>query len=320
MISIDVDEIPDSKWNNRLLSSGLGTIYQTKEMKINYERQGQKPFFLKFINTKGNIIGQLILRESSRFAKKGAAGSALKKIPGMKKLVYIWNYGPVIFDQEADVDVYLSLEKFLIEKGCKVSGWTHPFFPGNATILSKNFNIQKWGTFIINLQKPKDEIYQKIEKHNGRKNIERSLKRGVEIEEINEKSLLEYTELRNKMNDSQEEDYKKMLQWWRLLKPLGYSGFLARKDGKAIGGLLFSYFDKFIIEGGVARSSEDTTKKLYAQDLIKWKIIEWGVENRMKFYNLAGFNPKPTSKKEEGIFRYKKKWGGDIYNYWHINR
>ncbi len=37
-------------------------------------------------------------------------------------------------------------------------------------------------------------------------------------------------------------DYQATLDWWRRIKPIGYSGFLARKEGKAISGILFSYF------------------------------------------------------------------------------
>ena len=70
----------------------------------------------------------------------------------------------------------------------------------------------------------------------------------------------------------------------------------------------------------MARSSEDYVKKLYSQDLIKWKIIEWGVQRKMNYYDLAGANPNPTSEKEKGILRYKRKWGGKRYDYNIIQR
>ena len=38
----------------------------------------------------------------------------------------------------------------------------------------------------------------------------------------------------------------------------------------------------------------------------------------MKYYDLTGFNPNPISQKEEGIVRYKKKWGGTPYYYYRI--
>ena len=105
-----------------------------------------------------------------------------------------------------------------------------------------------------------------------------------------------------------------------MLKPIGYSGYLAKKDDVVLGGLMFSSFNKLIIEGGVVRTIEDVNKKLYSQDLIKWNIIEWGIENKMNYYDLAGFNPQPISKKEEGIKRYKEKWGGERRNFWLIRK
>ena len=73
-----------------------------------------------------------------------------------------------------------------------------------------------------------------------------------------------------------------MCNWWKILKPVGYSGFLAKKDNVLIGGIMFSTFNNYIIKGGVARSDYDTKMKLYSQDLIKWNIIQWGIKNRMK--------------------------------------
>ena len=43
--------------------------------------------------------------------------------------------------------------------------------------------------------------------------------------------------------------------------------------------------------------------------------MEWGIKNKMKYYDLSGFNPEPISSKEEGIIKYKKKWGGKPYYY-----
>ena len=102
------------------------------------------------------------------------------------------------------------------------------------------------------------------------------------------------------------QDYEHFLETMKYLKPTGRTGFLARKDGRPISGLLFSSVCGHIIEGAVVRSKEDYLNKFYSQDLVRWKIIEWGVGNNMKYYNLAGFNPQPISSKEEGIMRYKK--------------
>jgi len=320
MISIETSDEADSLWNVNLLKTEFATIYQTKEWAEIILNLGRTPLFLKFVNNKGKIIGQLLINMTSRLARKGILQSFMQKIPISSTLLYSWSYGPIIFDEENNI--YNELKDFLFTKKVRVSGTGHPFH-NIIPEKDKRFVIKNWSTFLIDLTKPKNELYDNIDKHSGRKNIERSINRGILVEEITEKSLAQYSEMVNAERKSVKGnliDYEHLLKSWRLLKPLGYSGFLAKKDGIPIGGLLFSYLNGHIIEGGVARSVFDTKNKLYSQDLIKWKIIEWGIENNMKFYNLAGINPNPESKKEEGILRYKKKWGGTKYDYWIIRR
>ncbi|MEX1053802.1 MAG: hypothetical protein WEC35_05315 [Nitrosopumilaceae archaeon] len=323
MISVEASETPDSNWNERLIQSGLGTINQTIQRGIHFERNGQPPLYLKFIDSKGKIVGQLLIGRLSRFEKRGIGRTILQNIPTLKKIVYFWIYGPIFFDSTNCSDIWSSLRTFLDSQNAIPYGTTNPLLKNDSSILSKNFQTKEWATSIIDLHKTTEELYDNIDKHSGRKNIERAQKRGVHIEEITEKSLLEYHELQNQSKQRRHEevtDFQNTLDWWRLIKPLGYTGFLAKKEGKAIGGLTFSFFNRIIVEAGVARSIDDIEKKLYPQDLIKWKIIEWGVKNKMKFYDLAGFNPYPKTKKEEGIKRYKTKWGGIKYTYWIIKK
>lgn len=318
MISIKEDVEPDSDWNKRLLASGLATIYQTKEWSKNLKNIGQNPIFLLFYEN-NEIVAQLLASENKRFTKKGFVGNVLKKLSS-RKIMLTWSYGPIIFNQKLNSSVYTALEKFLLSKKYKISGSQHPLSAHDVSYL-KHLKTKQWGTFLINLNKSKKEIYEKIDKHSGRKNIERAMKRGVIIEEITENNLQDYVNLFNITSESMDREKTTIeytINWWKFLSPLGYSGFLAKKDDKVLSGMFFSYLGKFIIEGGIIRSDEDKKNNLYSQDLIKWKIIEWGIDNKMNFYNLAGFNPNPTSEKEKGILRYKKKWGGEQIPYWLI--
>ena len=321
MISIEVDTKPDINWNKRLLESGFGTVYQAEERALQLEAGNIPSYFLKFVDPKGDIIGQLLTSIKERFEGKKLKTKILKSVPGLNKDSCEWSYGPVIFRSGYDSEIYSLIQDFLQTKNFRVKGWTHPLLPGNPEVIQKHFQIKKWGTFLINLDRSKDEIYKNFDKHSCQKNIERSIKRGVEIEELTEKTLSEYYELINKMREGvgrERSDFEIFTNRWKKFKPLGYSGFLARKDGNLIGGLLFTYTNRHIIEIGVARSKEDTENNLYSQDLLKWKIIEWGIENNMKYYDLTGFNPEPISKKEEGIIQYKKKWGGTPHYYYRI--
>ena len=318
MITLEIEKAPDDNWNNRLLGSDGGNIYQTKEYGIHLKRMGQTPLFAKFIDGKGNITGQLLFGSIPRFKNKGNMGKLLNIFPGIAKEIYRWTYGPVIFNNKFNDEIFVAIKKLIKLKQCLIYGKTNPFILNDVKSLEKNFRIKKWKTALINLQEDKDTLYNNIDKHSGRKNIERSIKRCVSVEEITEKNISEYVKLRNDTvtEETNKVTDKEMLDWLQLLRPIGYGGFMARVNEIPIGGIFFSSFNKIIIEGGIARSKKDFELKLYSQDLIKWKIIEWGINNNMRFYDLAGFNPNPSNAKEEGIKRYKEKWGGKIVTYW----
>ena len=318
MISVEIDTKPDKNWNKRLFESKLGTIFQTKE-RGNFESVKHKIIYLIFKDETNSIVGQNIIKVSERFTNNNNKEKLFSKIPTSRKKLYSWVYGPVIFKKEKSKEIFDAFKQFLISEKCAISGWTNILFPGKPQSLSSNYEVLPWGTLLIDLSQSKETVYGNISKHSGRKNIERSIKRGVTVEEITEKSLLEYSNLMNEMKKNDGRDpsqFENLLRRWKTYKPVGYSGFLARKDDHVLGGLLFSYVDGHILEAGVARSEIDRLNHYYSQDLIKWKLIEWGIDNGLKYYDLAGFNPHPTSEKERGIFRYKEKWGGTPY-YFH---
>jgi lipid II:glycine glycyltransferase (peptidoglycan interpeptide bridge formation enzyme) len=319
LLSLEIKEEPDEQWNNRLFKSNLATIYQTKEWGDLLMTERRKPNFIKFIDEKGNIVGQLLVFFETN-TKKPFLKNLAKKILNKKKSIYTWSYGPIIFEKIYFQEIMIKLVNFLKSKNSKIKGVGHPLLESDIDFLKPKIEITNWITFMIDLNCTEDQIYQKIEKHSGKKNIERSIRRGVNIEEISYNSLMDYVNLINKTrNDKEKLSLEQMQKTWNTLRPLGYSGILAKKDGIPVGGLMFSFLNRYIIEAGVARSEEGFKENLYSQDLIKWKIIQWGVKNEMKFYNLAGANPKPATKKEEGILRYKTKWGGKKYHYWIIN-
>jgi len=321
MIIIRESSEPDVEWNKRLISSELGTIYQTIERAKIIKNKGIEPVFLKFLDSESNIMGQLLANIHYPFNNAGTIKSILKHLPNIKEKLFRWSYGPIIFDAKYIDEVYLSLENFLKTKKYKVSGWQHPLQTNSLNQLNYKFKVKMWSTFLIDLSQDIEKIYKNIAKHNGRKNIERSMKRGVIIEEINENNLEEFYDLRKRNVEAlgaKMESFEKVLEEWKILREIGHGGLLAKKNDKVLSGMLFSFVNGFIIERNVARSDLDHTENFYSQDLIRWKIIEWGNQKKFRYYNLAGFNPQPISKKEEAIYQYKKKWGGTRYDYYNI--
>jgi lipid II:glycine glycyltransferase (peptidoglycan interpeptide bridge formation enzyme) len=316
VIKIKIEESFDEQWNQRLLNSVTGSIYQTKEYSEFIQHKGWSPRFLKFIDNDENIVGQILLSTYSRFQKKKGF-KFLNFVPIIKKSIYRWVFGPVIFDLSKSTEIHVSLSQFLNSQNCKVSGSEHPLIPNSFQPMNSSFHLENWGTFLIDLKTSSDLLFKKFDKHSARKNIERSQKRGVVITEINENNLFEYYELLKETKSKVDWNvtFDEILFLWKKLKPIGFTGFLATHEEIPVGGILISYFNNYINEWGVGRSKLDYSKKLYSQDLLKWHIINWGIQNNHNFYDLTGANPNPSSEKESGILRYKKKWAGKYVEY-----
>jgi len=316
MISLEVTDKPDKNWDNRLLQTFQGTVYQTQECANAAKLLGNEPLFLKFLNNKGKIVGQLMIISHKRFEKKGKVGKILRKIPIIKNTIFRWTYGPVIFDDNFLDDICNELSKFLISKKVIVIGSEPALSDGILSTMGKPFVIKNWSTFLVDLTLDLKTLWEKMDKHSARKNIERSKKRGIIIKEMNKSDLKTYRKMGFEIGKiNQESSLHTAEKWWDELSQVGMTGFLAFDHNIPVGAILVSSFNNYINEWGIIRTKRDTSLKLYSQDFLKWKIIEWGIENKFKYFDLTGVNPNPSDSKESGIYRYKKKWGGKLINF-----
>lgn len=58
-------------------------------------------------------------------------------------------------------------------------------------------------------------------------------------------------------------------------------------------------------------------RKLFANHLLTWNLLNWGSEQGFRFFDFVGVNPNPESRspREEGIYRFKARWGGRMLTY-----
>jgi hypothetical protein len=315
VITLEFSCEPDSKWNQRLLDSKLGSMQQTKEYGYSKSKVGASPLFLKFITSNGEIVGQLLILLYSKLENKGKIGRILQKFVNDKFILAKWVYGPIIFNENYKDEINLVLQNFLIQKKYKIWGSEFPL----QSIFSNNvtpFTLKQWGTFLIDLSLNKEDIWKKLDKHSAKKNVKRSQERNVEIREMTKSDLQIYYNLyKNSAKKNSNVGISFLEEQWNILHPIGYSGFIAFENNIPIGAIRVSSFNGYINEYSIIRSERDTKEKLYSQDLLKWKIIEWGLENNFSYYDLSGINLNPNNIKEKGIFRYKQKWGGKLTKY-----
>ncbi|OLC93319.1 MAG: hypothetical protein AUI92_03170 [Thaumarchaeota archaeon 13_1_40CM_3_38_6] len=304
------DDAPDDEWNERLLKSEFGTIFQTTEYG-KYEELIQKsePKYYKFRDKNDAVVGQILLFKQSR-----GKGKLTKFIP---RISLTWTHGPVVLNDSYYNEISAKLCNFLSSKNFQ--GSPHPQDKKFVFQDKYNFEKQDAATFIIDLNQRLEDIFKNTDKKSVQKNIERSRDRGVTINEFtinDDDDVKNYSVLLNehrKSNDLLGYSHEQVKEVLKLATSKGTgAGFLAWYKKKPIGGIFISAFNRYINEWGIARDKTDTDEKLYAQDLLRWTIIEWGKKNGCRFYDLSGFK-YPVSKqsqKEKGIYQNKKKWGG----------
>ena len=315
LISIETTLEPDKNWNNRMIGSKTGTFVQTKEFADSKKLFGAEPLYFTFLDNTGKIVGQLVSLIHEKYQNRGKLGKILKSLPGTKNALCRWFYGPVIFDNNFELQIQEELYKFLNSKKYQVWGSAHPFSNCSFSNFKKPFSISDWATFVLDLD-TKDTIWENMAKHSARKNIERSQSRNVTIKQMQRNDLELFLQLsNNSTKDLEPIPIFTLKKQWDLLQPVGYDGFIAYENNEPIGGIKIASFNGYLYEFEVIRTKHDYTKKLYSQDLLKWHIINWGIKNNFSFYDFAGINPNPINDKEKGIFRYKQKWGGNLMNF-----
>ncbi|NQT71756.1 MAG: peptidoglycan bridge formation glycyltransferase FemA/FemB family protein [Chloroflexi bacterium] len=178
----------------------------------------------------------------------------------------------------------------------------------------KHYEYEDHLNFLIRLDQSEDELWKQIHRAR-RKNINRAIRQGVEIEEIHDKRLLEvfYGLLR--------ETYASVgipLAHTTLfeaafdtLYPVDMAKFLlAKHNGKHIGARVVLLFNGAVYDwyAGASQQSLD----LYPNDLLVWHVLRWGAKNGYKQFDFGGAG-KPDV--EYGPREFKRRFGGSLVNY-----
>lgn len=327
MISIKIENEPDSNWNQRLHKVSTGTIFQTFQYGQYFKKRlGGKPIYLKFYKNHKKLVAQLLAFKLFKgrgklqqiFGRDHFYSMALIASKVLPKYLR-WNFGPVIFENDSKSEIIESLGNFIISNNLEFQGSPHPLnsnyeFPSNF-----GFVREESATFIIDLRDGHEKILNNMDKRSARKNVKRSQERGVTITEIKSNNdLMLYYELQlqhrktNNLIPYSFDDIKKRNE---LLGSLGTIGFLAWYNNNPVAGIFINTFNGYISQSGSTRSIIDTNEKLHSQDLLKWHIINWGIEHDCNYYDLAGVNLNNPSIKETGIYKHKKKWGGKLITF-----
>lgn len=175
---------------------------------------------------------------------------------------------------------------------------------------------RKWATYLVDLRRGIDVLQGNLQS-GLRKNIRKLQEKDHSVKDILDPQVFD--------------DYLLIIAEARErggLSPLDLRGILNKVkhnpwrryfvlyvEGRPVAcqGLIFN--NRVATEVVLGISNHAINNKIYAGDLIKWKILEWCVAKGIGWYDLAGVSPIPQNEKEKGIYIYKQKWGGNYIEY-----
>lgn len=315
---------PDKNWDLRVRHLEEGTVTQSTYITDIYKiREKKRPIFLIFCK-KDEILAQMILCRWSLIhpylIEKPL--NALTTILSEKFFgVYNFIYAPLIFDRKNYYKILDIILEYLKEHEFKdIYPPIHSEYIDQEKIKSiferHGFKSIIWGTFIVDLRKPLDELWRGLNK-NSRYAIRKCEKLKIYVKKVeNIKELKEYYGMLKETcnrNNIPCKSFKNIEFMWKHGTRYGISSYIiAYKDGIPLAGLGVSIFNGILFQGGVCISNYAIKNKIYAGDYLQWHLIKLGKKIGARIYDLAGVNPYPKNNKEKGIYNFKKRWGGRL--------
>jgi len=177
-----------------------------------------------------------------------------------------------------------------------------------AECLSKNFERAKieYVTFVIDLNKPYKEIWEKDFDKYLRNAIRKAIKNNVEAaDESWDENITQFYNtylLTMKKLGSPAHGLKFFKSLHDLLRDEHVKLFLSKKSNKTIGGVL-------VLTGRDAiypayEGIDPQYRNLNPASLLFSRIIEWGCSNHYRLFNFG------RTLRGSGVYNFKKQWGG----------
>lgn len=241
-----------------------------------------------------------------------------------------WIEGPLIIENKNYRKnllnaISLMKKELKVKNLCVTENCSLPLEVGSDEFEIPEMMVSKWATFLINFKGlTSDDIWNKFD-NSVRKNVKKCDELDVVVKRINDEEIDKYylpilAEHRKRMGFEMPFVYPQQ-QLWSKFKNEGVISetFVAFRNEVPISGLGVLATGGKIKEFAVAQSEVVFTDKIPAQDLIKWEIVKWGIEQKEDSYDLSGVSPNPTDDKEKGIRKFKEKFAGDYYEYMVVN-
>ncbi len=285
-----------NQWDKLLLKAPHRTIFHTWEWLKIVEKHTKTKLY-PIIGFKGtNPIGIFPVF----YQKKGFFRSVLSPPTGAGVL-YL---GPLIIDYEnmkqgrkesTLFELLTATDKFIFSelnaKYIKIR--SPPRLLDSRPFIWAGYTTDPAYTFTLNLTKNLDSLRDGFDKE-FRRNIDRTLERGVSVEEGSMQDLdLLYSSVSRRLNRKGvglniPKDY--LHELFQHFFPQNLRIFIAKYKGEKIGGIVLICYNNTV--SAWIGSPKTDLPSIYPNDLIHWEAIKWAKRNGFKFYDImdTGFD------------------------------
>jgi hypothetical protein len=178
-----------------------------------------------------------------------------------------------------------------------------------AIFSDLGYRVTHWATSLVALDDDAD-MRARL-KPAARKAIRRAHEAGVVVRrcETREEFARRFVAPYSQWTARNEAFTGQTLAMWDADEDRAYHYFVALLDDRPIA-TLGTYRWNGVATEIMSGRAPDSPPAVPAQDLIHWEAFRTQRELGDRVFDLAGYNPEPGSAKEQGIRRFKLKWGG----------
>lgn len=300
-IVIHKNEIDPLLWSELVSYSpqDIHSIYQTYEWAhLMNESYSFIPIFL-LVYEDSKIIGGQLFFEKPIFSLFKAFES---------------QGGPLVIDQ----DNFETVETAIIENYGKIRDLslyilTRPKISTNSSIryLEKGFRKSIFYTFLLNLNKNENELWESFHKHirNSVRKAEKSKLKFIEADNWEKWSKFYQLHIDHSNKRGIAPKNQKFIEilYNRFIPKDMVRLFIAIEEDRVIGGMLFLQYQNIMTY--YVGASDDNYCKCSPNDFLMWNSIQWGIRNGIEILDLGDTWPNPKSHLYS-IHKFKEKWGG----------
>lgn len=290
-----------------------------------------RSWYLRVDDATGTAVGLLLAFSEYPLSRTTYAWRSARPVAALGHAVFPvlgWPCGPVILDAAREVEVHqaLAVAVAALQERCGLPlvnrAPVRPLDQANLAAIeavwrAAGFGVEPAATLIVDLSPSLEELRAGLER-SARKSLRKCEEKEVRVRRVGEPDgpgLEGYLDAAGVYKEAWSRGPRERVVNRLMWQILGAHGaielFLAERNGEPLAGLGLWHHAGYGHEFAAWTAPKAHAEALPAGDALKWAIIEWGKGHGMRYYDLAGVAVAPRSgSKEEGIRRFKEKWGG----------